>query len=84
MDFLQKFNRASKYEQGNILFANGEFIASKTYQGYKLNLFRLDHYVFEVWYSPINKSIEKIIRITDYDILYTYFREVDISSIVLD
>ncbi|WP_020527223.1 hypothetical protein [Flexithrix dorotheae] len=81
MDILKEFNRANKYEQGNILFANGEFISSKTYQGFKLNLFRLDHYVFEVWYSPEQKSIEKIVRITDYDLLYTYFERIDISQL---
>jgi hypothetical protein len=81
MNFLERFNNANKYEQGNILFANGEFLASKTYKGYKLNLFRLEHHLFEVWYAPDSKTIEKIMRITDYDLIYSYFEFVDISGI---
>ena len=81
MNLLEKFRQADKYEQGNILFANGEFLASKTYRGYKLNLFRLDHYLFEVWYSPEDKIIDRIVHIIDYDLIYTYFHKVDISSL---
>ncbi len=81
MNLFEKFNRADKYEQGNILFANGEFLASKAFQSFKLNLFRLDHHLFEVWYSPGTKTIERIVHITDYDLIYSYFRHIDISTL---
>lgn len=81
MDYLKAFKQASKYEQGNILFASGTFITSKSYQGFKLHLFSLGHHVFEVWYNSETKTIEKICQVTDHDALYAYFEEVDISRV---
>lgn len=82
MNIIKEFNKGNMYEQANILFANGEFISSKKYKGFKLNLFRLDHYAFEVWYCPKQKAVEKVVRITDYDLLYTYFKDIDLTKIL--
>jgi len=84
MDYMKAFKQASKYEQGNILFASGNFIMSKSYQGFKLHLFSLDHHIFEVWYSPESKTIEKIVQVTDHESLYAYFEEVNIKNLLED
>lgn len=84
MDILKEFNRSNKYEQANILFANGEFIGSRKYGDLKVNLFRLDHYLFEVHYNPRLKQIERVVRIQDADTTALYFEGVDISEVLGD
>jgi len=55
-----KFNQLSINLKGEYVFQDGEYIAMREYYNHRINLYSLNDFFVEVWYSPGENKIEKI------------------------
>ena len=55
-----KFKKLSIYLKGEYVFQEGKYIGVREYYNHSINLYSLNDFFVEVWYSPTENKIEKI------------------------
>lgn len=55
-----KFNKLSLNAKGEYVFQEGKYIGMREYYNHSINLYSLNDFFVEVWYSPGENKIEKI------------------------
>jgi hypothetical protein len=64
------------------VWADGEFIGSREYYGYKIVLYVLERLYVEVWYFIATNKIEKVEPISNSKDLNHYLKDVDIENLM--
>ncbi len=67
-----KFNKLSIYLKGEYVFREGKYIGMGKYYNHSINLYSLNDFFVEVWYSPGENKIEKIELLKDEKTLDLY------------
>jgi len=70
-------------DRGDFLWANGRFVASREYYGYKVALYVIPGLFYvEVWIFKDTKKIEKIEPIADQRDLNLYLNDIRLDKLV--
>ena len=66
------------------VWADGEFIGSREYYGYKVVLYVLERLYVEVWYFIATNKIEIVEPISNAKALDHYLKDIDIEKLISD
>ncbi len=69
-------------ERANKVWASGEYIGTRAYYGYKVQLYVLQGLYVEVWYSPALNKIEKVEPIQSDKVLNHYLKDINLQKLI--
>lgn len=74
------FDSLTLSTQAEVIWDFGEYVASRTYYGFRVNLYAMPGFLVEIYYSGYFLSqIETIKILNDQNILSKYVREVELN-----
>jgi hypothetical protein len=76
-----EFESLSEHEREVITFSLGDYISTRNYYGYRINLYIIANFLAEVWYSPEDNSIEKIELLKSNKPFNQYAQQVNLESL---
>lgn len=76
-----EFDVLSKRDKEVITFSLGDYITTRNYYGYRINLYVITNFLVEVWYCPEDNSIEKIELLKSNKPFNQYAQQVNLESL---
>jgi hypothetical protein len=76
-----EFESLSEHEREVITFSSGDYISTRNYYGYRINLYVIANFLVEVWYCSEDNSIEKVDLLKSNKPFNQYAQQVHLESL---
>ena len=69
-------------KKGDVLFSNGDYIAVRSCDNHKVQLYSLYGFYVEVWYNAATNSIDKIEVLESEKTLSLFLSDIDLETLL--
>jgi len=74
------FNLQTKEEKAVYTWEFGTFLVSRMYDSHAINLYSVDDFFVEVWYTPEKKMVHNVESYSSIECFEPYLEEISICS----
>ncbi|MFT7036034.1 MAG: hypothetical protein ACJA2S_004561 [Cyclobacteriaceae bacterium] len=78
---LTEFESLSEHDREVITFSLGDYISTRNYYGYRINLYVITNFLVEAWYCHEDNSIDKIELLKSNKPFNQYAQQVNLESL---